>query len=115
MVERLRTMEWLPAINVVGQEIRDIMSGILRMPPEQFDLNRSLARYGIDSLMAMEMQLEVERRFGRSLPVMTLSNEMTGARLAASLLARIRDEDEEDRDKDASPADLSQARLAQPQ
>lgn len=94
MAERLRKMEWPAALTVISQELSEILGGILRMPPAQFDLNRSLARYGIDSLMAMELMLEVERRFGRALPVMALSEEMTGTSLAAAMLTRIREEDE---------------------
>ena len=80
-------------MEMIRGEIRDILSGILRLNPEQFDQNRSLVAYGIDSLMAMELRLEVERRFDSDLPALALSREVTGARLAALLLAQIRDED----------------------
>lgn len=92
LVETLRNQSWETALGLIQQEIRDMLATIMRLPPEQFDLDRPLSTHGLDSLMAMELRLEVEKRFGTQLPTGALSRDITGSRLAVLLLTGIRNE-----------------------
>lgn len=93
LVDNLRSLDWNAALKLLRQEICDMLGSIMRIPPEQFDLDRPLAAHGIDSLMAMEMRLEIEDRFGSQMPVSALGRDITGSKLAVILLTQIRNED----------------------
>ena len=60
------------------------------MSPDQFDPNRPFKRYGLDSLMALELRMEVERRLGTPITTFSLNEDMTAARLAAVMVERIK-------------------------
>ncbi|TJZ93808.1 SDR family NAD(P)-dependent oxidoreductase [Paracoccus gahaiensis] len=92
LADRLRQLDWPAALALVEAELRDILSAIMRLPPDQFDPHRPFNRYGIDSLMAMELRLDIERRFGTALSSLPVTEEMTAARLAAVMVERIRTE-----------------------
>ena len=77
---------------MLHEEIAKILSGILRIPAEQVDLDRPLSSYGLDSLMAMELRMEIERRFGKTLPVSGLSQSITAARIAAHVLSSLHED-----------------------
>jgi phthiocerol/phenolphthiocerol synthesis type-I polyketide synthase C len=44
------------------------VSAILRLPAERIDVSRPIADYGVDSLMALEFSMGLERRLGQKLP-----------------------------------------------
>ena len=90
MVETLKRLEWPAALAMVENELRTILSGIMRMSPDQFDPNRPFKRYGLDSLMALELRMEVERRLGTPITTFSLNEDMTAARLAAVMVERIK-------------------------
>lgn len=96
LVEKLRKLEWPAALALVEAELRSILSGIMRLPPDQFDPHRPFNRYGIDSLMAMELRMEVEQRFGTLITSFSINEDMTASRLAAVMVERIRADDGED-------------------
>jgi len=56
---------------------------ILRFTADKIDANRSLPEMGLDSLMAVELAVAVESRFGVRLPVMALSESPNIAKLAS--------------------------------
>jgi phthiocerol/phenolphthiocerol synthesis type-I polyketide synthase C len=62
------------------------VADILRLSPERIDPDTPLAELGMDSLMAVELRLAVERRCGLSLPLLSLANGVTPATLAARLV-----------------------------
>ncbi len=66
---------------------------ILRFTPDKIDANRSLPDMGLDSLMAVELAVAVESRFGVRLPVMALSESPNVAKLAAWIIEHLRSED----------------------
>jgi acyl transferase domain-containing protein/NADPH:quinone reductase-like Zn-dependent oxidoreductase/NADP-dependent 3-hydroxy acid dehydrogenase YdfG/acyl carrier protein len=66
---------------------------ILRFTPDKIDSNRSLPEMGLDSLMAVELAVAVESRFGVRLPVMALSESPNSAKLAAWIIERLRSEE----------------------
>ncbi|WP_304615708.1 type I polyketide synthase [Paracoccus sp. (in: a-proteobacteria)] len=102
LVETLKRLEWPAALAMVENELRTILSGIMRMPPDQFDPNRPFKRYGLDSLMALELRMEVERRLGTSITTFSLNEDMTAARLAAVMVERIKSDGAGDGGAEAS-------------
>ncbi|MFV0292187.1 MAG: SDR family NAD(P)-dependent oxidoreductase [Paracoccus sp. (in: a-proteobacteria)] len=93
LTEAIKSLDWSAALALTESELRTILSGIMRIPPDQFDPHRPLNRYGIDSLMALELRLEVERRFGSTLKTFSVTEDMTAARLAAVMVERVKSED----------------------
>ncbi|MCA0406512.1 MAG: SDR family NAD(P)-dependent oxidoreductase [Proteobacteria bacterium] len=57
------------AIALIVQALKREISHILRMPEEQIDTARPLAELGLDSLMALELQLAIERLAGTDVPM----------------------------------------------
>jgi acyl carrier protein len=47
-----------------------LLGEIFRTAPDRLDRNRSLQEMGMDSLMAVELQVVLERHFGCDIPVM---------------------------------------------
>lgn len=66
---------------------------ILRFTSDKIDANRSLPDMGLDSLMAVELAVAVESRFGVRLPVMALSESPNIAKLAVWIIEHLRGED----------------------
>ncbi len=69
---------------------------ILRLPPDKIDDARSVYDMGLDSLMGVELALAIESRFGIRLPVMALSESPTIAKLAAKIIAQLKQSDVEE-------------------
>lgn len=91
LVSDLRTLPWAAAVDTAYTAMRDMLGIILRLPNAQVDLHKPLSRIGIDSLMAMELRLEVERRFGQALPVSALTETTSPADLTVKILTRLRE------------------------
>lgn len=106
LTEAIRSLDWPAALALTENELRTILSGIMRMPPEQFDPNRPLNRYGIDSLMALELRLEVERRFGSALTTFSVTEDMTATRLAALMVERVKSEQPGEGEQAPSSSDI---------
>jgi acyl transferase domain-containing protein/NADPH:quinone reductase-like Zn-dependent oxidoreductase/SAM-dependent methyltransferase/acyl carrier protein len=68
-----RTLRDLPedeVFTVLEDMIARLLSEIFRTAPDRIDRNRSLQEMGMDSLMAVELQVVLERQFGCDIPVM---------------------------------------------
>ncbi len=65
-------------IDLVADEVAQIM----RLPKERIAPDRSLYDLGMDSLMAVELVVSLEKRFGIAIPVMALSQSPTMNRIA---------------------------------
>jgi acyl carrier protein len=52
--------------------LTELLSDILRLPPEKIDPAQSLLNMGLDSLMAMEMQVAIDKRIGLKVSVLEL-------------------------------------------
>jgi acyl transferase domain-containing protein/NADPH:quinone reductase-like Zn-dependent oxidoreductase/acyl carrier protein len=65
--------------------VRDEVARILRLPADAVELDRQLIDIGLDSLMALELRLGVEKRTGVELPLTT----MAGNRSIRDLVTRI--------------------------
>ena len=65
--------------------LADEVARIMRMPSASILRHRPLAELGMDSLMAVELRMAVEQRFGLTLPVMALSDGVTLTALAGRM------------------------------
>lgn len=78
------------AVELLIDLIRHDVSQILRLDAERIDVRRSMQAFGMDSLMAMELAVSVEKRLGVQLPVMLLGEGPSIVRLAEKLVAQMR-------------------------
>ena len=62
---------------------------ILRMPADGIDVNQSMVDMGLDSLMAVELVVAIEVRFGVNVPVLKLGESPTIAELSQRILALV--------------------------
>lgn len=84
--------------DLVIQEVALILSiGVNRIAPD-----RSLHDLGMDSLMAVELALGLERRFGIQLPVMMLNDAPTADRVTARIIEKLLEHDGQVQDADAA-------------
>lgn len=74
------------ATAIIVQALRREISHILRMPEDQIDVSRPLGEVGLDSLMALELQLAIERICGTDLPMVGAADRRIPD-LAAAILA----------------------------
>jgi len=86
---------------VCGLVIQEVAQ-ILCIAPERIEPNRSLHDLGMDSLMAVELALGLEQRFGLQLPAMMLSEAPTVERVAARIVEKLCGEDPEEAEKRAA-------------
>ena len=63
---------------------------ILRMSPNKIDPHKSIYDMGLDSLMGVELIVALEGRFGIRLPVMTLNETPTLAKLAERIILQLK-------------------------
>lgn len=72
----------------------DIVAGevarILRLAPSEVDVGRPLDELGLDSLMALELRMNVESRFGVELPLVAITSVKNLHDLARRLLQSLR-------------------------
>lgn len=86
------------------EEVTDVIRGfvvnevaaILCINPERIDPVRSLHDLGLDSLMAVELALGLEQRFGIQLPVMMLNESPTADRVTTLIVNKLLGVDEDE-------------------
>lgn len=77
------------ALEIVRSTITQELAQILSVSPEKIDGKRPLHDLGMDSLMAVELALALERRCNIQLPAMMLSEKPTIERLALRILDKL--------------------------
>ena len=73
---------------IVSEALRRKLSRILGMTPEQLDLNQSIASYGVDSLVGLEIRNWLAKESGADLPVFELLGGATFAQIGAAAAAK---------------------------
>ncbi len=73
-------------LEVATQLIAEQLAKVLRMPVAKLDVDRSILDMGVDSLMAVELQLTMEKQFGVDLPTMEVMGGISTAQLASRVL-----------------------------
>ncbi|WP_454917638.1 SDR family NAD(P)-dependent oxidoreductase [Xanthobacter sediminis] len=74
----------------IARLLAEEIGKILRLPVEVVDLARPLMDIGMDSLMSLELDMEVQRRFGVELPVLALGAGSTLMDVAEKVLQQVR-------------------------
>lgn len=78
------------ATRILGELFAAEVARILRQSPEEVGQHRSLAELGMDSLMALELRMGVEKRFGIELPLVAITSVKNIDDLARRALAQLR-------------------------
>jgi acyl carrier protein len=78
---------------VIDDELRAIVAEVAEIDPGSVDLSGTLADAGVDSLMAMEIAVDVERRYGLSFTVEELKGITTFGSLVALTQARLTEQE----------------------
>ena len=86
---RLATLAPEQARSLVHDTLCREIAGILRLAPEKVTPAQSVFELGMDSLMAVELGLALERRFGVRVPPMLLNENPSIERIAERLLASL--------------------------
>jgi NAD(P)-dependent dehydrogenase (short-subunit alcohol dehydrogenase family)/acyl carrier protein len=83
------------ARRVVIEVLVEEIARILRLPRDDVSRTKPLAEIGLDSLMAVELTLSLETRFGLDAPLGASAGGFNVSDLAAHLLATVRQEDQQ--------------------
>jgi acyl carrier protein len=78
---------------MIEDEVRAIVAEVAEIDPGSVDLSGTLADAGVDSLMAMEIAVDVERAYGLSFTVEELKGITTFGSLVALTQARLADQE----------------------
>jgi acyl carrier protein len=78
---------------MIEDELRTIVAEVAEIDPGSVDLSGTLADAGVDSLMAMEIAVDVERRYGLSFTVEELKGITTFGSLVALAQARLTEQE----------------------
>ncbi len=90
LFQTLEALDETAARKLITDTIRDAAAGLLRTETANLPIDRPLADLGLDSLMAVDLHLELGARFGRELPQLGLRPETSIETLAAGLLPGLR-------------------------
>src|SRR5690606_31260879 len=69
--------------------LAELVAQTLRIPAKRIDVKQPLTDMGIDSLMAVELQIGINMAFGVEFTALELARGFSIAQLAASLLDRM--------------------------
>lgn len=76
-------------VGIVRDLVVQEVAQILCIGPDRIEPNRSLHDLGMDSLMAVELALGLEQRFGIQLPVMMLNDSPTADNVSARIVEKL--------------------------
>jgi acyl carrier protein len=93
---------------VVADEIIEQIAKVLRLPRDDVARNKPLAEIGLDSLMAVELALALEQRFGLGGPMTSLASGLTAMEVADHVIGLLTDNVSE---KDAHAKGLAERHL----
>jgi len=100
------------ALRIARELVVQEVAQVLCVAPDRVDPRRSVHDLGMDSLMAVELVMGLEKRFGLELPAMMLSEGATVERVAARVIDRLLRTDEPDKAEAGDRFDVVAATLA---
>ncbi len=86
---RIRSMPEADARSMLISILAEEIAEILRLPAERIGPAQSVFELGMDSLMAVELALALEKRFGVTVPPMLINENPSLERIAERLLASL--------------------------
>ncbi|MEQ8281588.1 MAG: SDR family NAD(P)-dependent oxidoreductase [Parvibaculum sp.] len=96
ILSKLSEISLEEAIGFVSGILAEEIGQVLRLTADKIDLGKSVFDLGMDSLMALELKLGIEDRFGIEIPVMALSEGGNVTSLSAQIVGQIRGEEASD-------------------
>jgi NADPH:quinone reductase-like Zn-dependent oxidoreductase/acyl carrier protein len=69
--------------------LREQVAKVVRMPAEHVDVEQSVFELGMDSLMAVELQVAIESQFGVTIPAMAINEETSIVQLAGQIARQL--------------------------
>jgi acyl transferase domain-containing protein/acyl carrier protein len=85
----LQTLPSTELLSLIIQQLKQLVSGILRAEVSKINEHDSVYDMGLDSLMGVELVVAIENKFGLRFPVMALSESPTIYKLAEKLLSML--------------------------
>lgn len=77
------------AIDVTRNVVTDVISRVLRLPTDEIDTQRPLAEMGIDSLVSIELAMQIESRLGEKLQLTASVGALSLSRLAIQIVDQL--------------------------
>ncbi|GAB0107906.1 type I polyketide synthase [Nocardia sp. JMUB6875] len=77
------------ALEAIEQDLTAIVANIMQTTPERIDRHRRLDHLGVDSLMATQLGIVLQRQYGHDFPVLELTASPGVADLAQRLAERV--------------------------
>ena len=99
------------ARRIVASAVAGEVAKILRLSIDEVDVNRPLTELGMDSLMALELRMSVETKFGVELPIVAITSMKHLNDLADRLIASMKRGDEENAGTSASKVTSDEQQL----
>ncbi len=90
--------------------VQSTLAGLLHMQVAQIDINQPITRYGLDSLMLVELSHSIEARFGVTIALSSLLDSVSISQLCEQL-RRVSSEEKSSRDLDLTNVDSPQDSL----
>jgi acyl transferase domain-containing protein/NADPH:quinone reductase-like Zn-dependent oxidoreductase/acyl carrier protein len=94
LAERIAGKSEAEALHILGEIVTAEVARILRLSAAEIDLGRPLDELGLDSLMALELRMSVEARYGIELPLVAVTSVKNLHDLARRMLQSIRSPEE---------------------
>lgn len=77
------------ALEVARNAVIDVIARVLRLPADDIDTQRPLAEMGIDSLVSIELAMQIESRLGEKLQLTASVGALSLARLATQIVDQL--------------------------
>lgn len=89
LIEELTPLGGEEQVELLGSLLLEIIASVLKADPEGIPLDTPVSQLGIDSLMATELQLQIDAKLGVSISIMELLGDATIRAFARSALASL--------------------------
>lgn len=78
------------AYSLVEEDLKEIISKVIRIKKETLNVDSKLTDFGVDSLLSIEITTQIELAFGVKIPVLRLTGGITFKQLVADIIERCR-------------------------